>query len=40
MRADEADVQRSLDADPVMKANIGFKIEVAPMRAHTRAVAA
>ena len=34
--ADEADIKRRTDADPVMKANIGFKIEIAPMRAYTR----
>ena len=34
--ADEADVKRRTDADPVMKANIGFKIEITPMRALTR----
>jgi uncharacterized protein YciI len=34
--ADEADVRRRTDADPVMQANIGFKIEVMPMRALTR----
>ena len=34
--ADEAEVQRALDADPVMQANVGFRIEVTPMRAHTR----
>ena len=38
--ADEADVQRSLDADPALKANIGFRIEITPMRAYTRAAAA
>ena len=38
--ADAADVQRSLDADPVLTANIGFRIEITPMRAHTRAAAA
>ena len=35
--ADEADVKRRTDADPVMKANIGFKVEITPMRAITRA---
>ena len=34
--ADEAEVMRRTDADPVMKANIGFKIEIIPMRAITR----
>ena len=34
--ADEAEVKRRADADPVMKANIGFKIEITPMRAITR----
>ena len=34
--ADEAEVKRRTDADPVMKANIGFKIEITPMRALTR----
>ena len=34
--ADEAEVGRFLDADPVMQANVGFKAEVAPMRAYTR----
>jgi uncharacterized protein YciI len=38
--ADEADVQRSLDADPALQANIGFRIEITPMRAYTRAAAA
>ena len=34
--ADEAEVKRRTDADPVMKAGIGFKIEIIPMRAITR----
>ena len=34
---DEAEVQRRTDADPVMKARIGFKVEITPMRAITRA---
>ena len=34
--ADEADVRRHTDADPVMRANIGFRIELTPMRAHMR----
>ena len=38
--ADEADIRRHTDADPVMQANIGFKIELIPMRAHLRAMAA
>jgi uncharacterized protein len=38
--ADEADIRRHTDADPVMQANIGFKIEVTPMRAHLRATPA
>jgi uncharacterized protein YciI len=33
---DEAEVRRYTDADPVMKANIGFNIEIVPMRAYTR----
>ncbi len=37
--ADQAAVQRFLDADPVMKAGIGFKVEVTPMRAYTRELA-
>jgi len=35
----EADVKRRTDADPVMQANIGFKVEVSPMRAITRTAA-
>jgi uncharacterized protein YciI len=35
--ADEAEVKRRTDVDPVMKANIGFKVEITPMRAITRA---
>jgi uncharacterized protein YciI len=34
--ADEADVKRRTDADPVMQAGIGFKTEITPMRAMTR----
>ena len=34
--ADEAAVGRWLDADPVMRAKIGFTIEITPMRAYTR----
>ena len=37
--SDEADVKRRTDADPVMKAGIGFKIDIMPMRAITRAAA-
>jgi hypothetical protein len=37
--ADEADVRRHTEADPVMQANIGFRIEVTPMRAHMRQAA-
>jgi len=37
--ADEVDVKRRTDADPVMRANIGFKVEVSPMRAITRTAA-
>jgi uncharacterized protein YciI len=37
--ADEAAVARFLVADPVMQADIGFKIEITPMRAHTRETA-
>ncbi len=37
--ADAADVKRRTDADPVMQANIGFKVEIMPMRAITRAAA-
>jgi uncharacterized protein len=33
---DEAEIKRRTDADPVMKAGIGFKIEISPMRAFTR----
>jgi uncharacterized protein len=33
----EADVKRRTDADPVLKAGIGFKIEITPMHATTRA---
>ena len=34
--ADEAEVKSRTDADPVMKAGIGFKIEIRPMQALTR----
>ena len=34
--ADEAEVKRRTDADPVMQANIGFKVEITPMQAMTR----
>ena len=34
--ADEAEVKRRTDADPVMQANIGFKVEITPMHALTR----
>ena len=34
--ADENEIKRRTDADPAMKANIGFKVEVMPMRAITR----
>ena len=34
--ADEAEIRRRADADPVMQAGIGFKIEITPMRAVTR----
>ena len=34
--ADENDIKRRTDADPAMKANVGFKVEVMPMRAITR----
>ena len=37
--ADEAEVKRRTDADPVMRANLGFKVEVSPMRAITRTAA-
>jgi uncharacterized protein YciI len=36
---DETEAKRRTDADPVMKANIGFKVEIMPMRAITRAAA-
>jgi uncharacterized protein YciI len=36
---DEAEVKRRTDADPVMKADIGFNVEIAPMRAITRQMA-
>jgi uncharacterized protein len=34
--ADETEIKRRTDADPVMEANIGFRIEITPMRALTR----
>jgi hypothetical protein len=34
--ADENEVRRKTDADPVIKAGIGFKVEIAPMQAMTR----
>ena len=34
--ADEAEVGRWLDIDPVIQAKIGFRTEVTPMRAYTR----
>jgi uncharacterized protein len=34
--ADEAEIRRRTDADPVMKAGIGFKVEISPMQAFTR----
>ena len=37
--ADEAEVKRRTDADPVMQANIGFRVEISPMRAITRTAA-
>ena len=37
--ADEAEVRRLLDTDPVMQAKIGFKTEITPMRAYTRELA-
>ena len=37
---DESEVKRRTDADPVMKAGIGFKVEITPMRAITRATCA
>ena len=33
---DEAEVKRRTDADPVMKAGIGFTVEITPMGAMTR----
>jgi uncharacterized protein YciI len=33
---DENDIKRRTDADPAVKANIGFKVEITPMRAITR----
>jgi uncharacterized protein YciI len=37
--ADETEAKRRADADPVMKAGIGFRIEIMPMRAITRQAA-
>ena len=34
--ADESDIKRRTDADPAVTANIGFKVEIMPMRAITR----
>ena len=34
--ADESEVRLRTDADPVMKAGIGFRVEITPMRAITR----
>jgi uncharacterized protein len=34
--ADEVEVKNRIAADPVMKAGIGFKIEITPMQAMTR----
>ena len=34
--ADEADARRRTDADPVVRAGVGFKVEITPMRAITR----
>jgi len=34
--ADEVEIKRRTDADPVMQAGIGFKIEITPMRAVRR----
>jgi uncharacterized protein YciI len=34
--ADESEIKRRTDADPVMRAGIGFKVEIMPMRAITR----
>ena len=33
---DENEIKRRTDADPVVKAGIGFKVEITPMRAITR----
>jgi uncharacterized protein YciI len=38
--ADETEVRHRTDADPVMKAGIGFEVEIMPMRAITRAACA
>jgi uncharacterized protein len=38
--ADETEAKQRADADPVMKANVGFKFEIMPMRARTRDAAA
>jgi uncharacterized protein YciI len=37
--ADETEVTRRTDADPVMRANLGFRVEISPMRAITRTAA-
>ena len=34
--SDEHEIKRRTDGDPVMKAGIGFKVEITPMRAITR----
>ena len=34
--ADDSEVRRRTDTDPVIKADIGFRVEIAPMRANTR----
>ena len=34
--ADEVEIKRRTEADPVMQANIGFRIEITQMRALTR----
>lgn len=34
--ADEGEIKRRADADPIMQAGIGFKVEIMPMRAITR----
>ncbi len=35
--ADEAEARRHADADPVVRAGVGFKVEITPMHAVTRA---